>query len=304
LSGIVDTTLSVWRQLPLPLRRRVSTWRQRAVGNYASLVAAVIKTAPVGARAIISERIGNELSVVQPLDYDGGAIRIHVDSLIELTTRVRSCAKEPETVRWIETYVRPGEVVFDIGANVGAYSFVIDRHSGGNARVYAFEPGAATFLQLTRNIALNRCEGRVIPIGIGFGASTRLATFNYSSIVPGAARHSLDAAIDLEGQPFQPAMSQPVMLYSIDDFIDSFGIENPAHMKIDVDGPELDILKGATRTMADRRLRTIMIELEPTSPASTEATTLLEAAGFALTSVSSHGSATETSNYLFVRESQ
>lgn len=227
---------------------------------------------------------------------------LHVDSLIELTTRLRSCAKEPETVKWIETYVGPGDVVFDIGANVGVYSFVIDRHSKGRAKVYAFEPGAATFLQLTRNIALNGCGERIIPLAIGFGASTRLATFNYSSTVPGAALHSVDSAVDAQGRSFVPAMRQPILLYSIDDFVAEFGIERPVHIKIDVDGSELDILKGATKTLSDARLRTIMIELEPTSPSASQATGLLERAGFGLASVSNHGTVTETSNYLFVRE--
>jgi len=255
----------------------------------------------VRARAIVGERISGELSVVRPLDYQGESVMLHVDSLVELTTRLRSCAKEPETVKWIETYVQPGDVVFDIGANVGVYSFVIDRHSKGRAKVYAFEPGAATFLQLTRNIALNGCEERVVPLAIGFGASTRLATFNYSSTAPGAALHSVDSAVDAQGRTFVPAMRQTILLYSIDDFVADFEIGGPVHMKIDVDGSELDILKGASKTLNNAGLRTIMIELEPTTTSAREATTLLERAGFKLASVSSHGAVTETSNYLFVR---
>lgn len=276
-------------------------WRDRAIGGCATIMGAAFAAAPIRARTILAESMSEGLGVVRPLDYSGDPIHLHVDSLIELTTRLRSCAKEPETVGWIETYVKPGDVVFDIGANVGVYSFVIDRHSRGRAKVYAFEPGVATFLQLTRNIALNRCDGRVIPFPVGFGAKTGVATFNYSSLAPGAARHAVGEPIDSVGRAFEPALRQHILLYSLDDFIDTFRIEPPAHIKVDVDGPELDILRGASAALANPTLRTVMIELEPTSPSSGEATRLLESAGFELASVRSHGAATETSNYLFVR---
>ena len=302
MSEFRQKSRAVIRRLPMPVRQRLAALRDRTTDGYASLVGALLRSAPVRSRTILSERMAGPLATVRALDYDNGSILLHVDSLIELTTRLRSCAKEPETVKWIETFVKPGDVVFDIGANVGVYSFVIDRHTEGKARVYAFEPSASTFVQLTRNVALNHCENRVVPLPIAFGEATRLAVFNYSSTAPGAALHALDSTVDARGHSFVPAMRQPIMLFSLDDFIDRFRIEVPTHMKIDVDGPELDILRGAGRTLANGKLRSVMIELEPTSSTKAEATTLLERAGFRVESVRSHGAATETTNYLFVRD--
>jgi len=304
MSALRNKSVALLRRLPMPVRQRLAAARRGAEAGYASVMGAVFRSAPVRSRAIVRERIAGDLSVVRPLDYSGNGILLHVDSVIELTTRLRSCAKEPETVRWIETFVRPGDVVFDIGANVGVYSFVIDRHLGGKAKVYAFEPGAATFLQLTRNIALNGCEDRIVPVAVGFGAETRLATFNYSSTAPGAALHAVDSTVDAHGKTFVPAMRQPIMLYSLDDFIVRFRIEQPCHMKIDVDGSELDILRGGLKTLGNPRLRTIMVELEPTSPTTVEAKQILSDAGFMMHSVASHGSATETSNFLFLRAAE
>ena len=302
MNVLTQKTRAVIRRLPLPVRQGLAALRDRTTDSYATLVGAMLRSAPVRSRTIVSERMTGPLGTVRPLDYDGGSILLHVDSLIELNTRLRSCAKEPETVRWIETFVKPGDVVFDIGANVGVYSFVIDRHSQGKAKVYAFEPSAATFVQLTRNVALNACENRVVPLPIAFGEQTRLATFNYSSTAPGAALHGVDTAVDAHGKSFVPAMRQPIMLFSIDEFVQRFGIESPTHMKIDVDGTELDILRGARKTIANGKLRSVMIELEPTSHAKDDATALLEGAGFRLETARSHGAATETTNYLFVRE--
>jgi FkbM family methyltransferase len=246
--------------------------------------------------------MGGGLGVVRPLDYSGGRIMLHIDSLVELTTRLRSCAKEPKTIEWIETHVQPGDVVFDIGANVGTYSLVIDRHTGGRAKVYAFEPSVATFLQLVRNVALNGCNGRVIPLPIAFGARTGLTTFNYRSLAPGAALHAVGEPRDIFGRSFEPEMRQPILLYTLDEFVETFAIEPPTHIKLDVDGSELEILKGGACTLAGTKLRTVIVELEPKSSAATEAVALLEQAGFRLASVSSQGGVTDTSNYLFTRE--
>ena len=58
--------------------------------------------------------------VIRALDYAEAAVRIHADTWVEYAKRAHSCAKEPEPIEWLETYIAPGDVVYDIGANVGA----------------------------------------------------------------------------------------------------------------------------------------------------------------------------------------
>lgn len=290
----------------LRIRRGLARARSRASwlasSAMAGAVGGVVSVLPARARVRLRERMDGSLGLVRPMDYRPSDVLLHVDSMVELETRLRSCAKEPETVDWIETHIRAGDVVYDIGANVGVYSLVIDRHTGGGAWVYAFEPGVSTFLQLTRNFALNSCGERIIALPVAFGAETRMATFNYSSLAPGAARHAMgEEAVDALGQPFEPAMRQRLLQYRLDDFAKLFGLESPNHIKLDVDGPELDILHGARRTLRDPGLRSVMVELEPTSEAADRGVAMLEEAGLGLVSVHSHGAATETSNYLFVR---
>lgn len=64
------------------------------------------------------------------LDYNKGKFYMF-DSI-----RTHSYAKEPETVRWIETFNKK-DIAYDIGANVGAYSLIMSKYS---KEVYAFEP--------------------------------------------------------------------------------------------------------------------------------------------------------------------
>ena len=58
------------------------------------------------------------------MDYKTEDIFIHVDSLREYASRINSAKGEPGTINWIEKNIKQGEVLFDIGANVGAYSLI------------------------------------------------------------------------------------------------------------------------------------------------------------------------------------
>ena len=101
----------------------------------------------------------SRLRPVGRLDYAPKRIDMHIDSAWQLF-RLGSCAKEPETIRWLESELRPGDTFYDIGANVGAYSLVAFAITAGQAKIVAFEPGFATFTVLCQNIQLNSGLGR------------------------------------------------------------------------------------------------------------------------------------------------
>jgi FkbM family methyltransferase len=273
------------------LRRRVDTSMSAGFGK-------ALGALPLRIKAMTKSR----LEIVGRLDYGSGRIRLVVDSEAELP-RLNSCLKEPETVAWIEQVIQPGDVVFDIGANVGAYSLVVDSASGGRCKVFAFEPSFSTFAQLSRNVALNGSQGRIVPVLIALSDVTTLATFNYSSVAPGAALHALGESMDQSGRPFTPAFSQPVLTFRMDDFIDQFAIPAPNHIKLDVDGIELQVLRGASRTLANPALRSVLVEVEPARAESGQIQTLLTGHGFSLTGQYPHGSSADsTSNLVYVRE--
>jgi FkbM family methyltransferase len=169
--------------------------------------------------------------------------------------RLKSVSKEPFTVEWIERSIRPGDVFYDVGANVGPYSLVAAK--AASARVFAFEPAAPNYHDLCRNIALNRCEERVSPFPIALWDQTSTVPFSYRALQPGVAMHSMGE--DLEGAEFR----QPVLAYRLDDLLATFGLPVPAHAKIDVDGPELKVLQGASVTLGKPAWRSILLEIDP-----------------------------------------
>ena len=196
------------------------------------------------------------------MDYQPYEIYLHIDSLTEYETRLHSCKKEPDTVKWIETFMKPGDTFYDIGANVGAYSLVAAKYFQGAVTVYAFEPAFLNFNQLCRNVFLNHCQETVIPLSVALSDSTRIDSFNYHDLVTGGSLHTLGEAIDYKGERFEPALKQPVLSYRTDDLIAQFNLPVPNHIKIDVDGIELSVLRGANQALSNAAVRSIVVELE------------------------------------------
>jgi FkbM family methyltransferase len=232
------------------------------------------------------------------LDYRAHKILLHVDSAGALY-RTSACRKEPETVRWIEEYIRPGEVLYDVGANVGAYSLIASKHCGGNVRVLAFEPSFASYDELCRNVVLNQCEASVIPYLMCLTESAGPIVFRHTSLEPGSALH-LAGESDI-GTGFTAVYTQELMGFPVDFLVSQFGFPVPNHMKIDVDGTEINVLRGAASTLDSDRVQTIQVEVSPRHPSAAEVITLLVEKRFRLLSETARGGGDRWSNYLFVR---
>ena len=134
--------------------------KKAAQSGVIALAVSINKILPGKAMAVFIEHT----SLVGKLDYKPHDIWLNIQSRGEFVTRLTSCAKEPETVAWIEELVRPGDVMFDIGANVGAYSLVASKATQGEASIYAFEPAFTNYPQLCRNIMLNECSNSIVPL--------------------------------------------------------------------------------------------------------------------------------------------
>lgn len=240
--------------------------------------------------------IRGKLSLHRRLDYARHVIYLDIQSPDEYFVRLQSCAKEPETVEWIETFIREGDVVYDIGANIGAYSLVASRFTDGKATVYAFEPGFANYSQLCRNTFLNHCQSSVIPIQIALSDKTGLGVFGYSNLDPGSASHTFDRQAEGNGQ-----LLQQVLSYRLDDLVQQFGIKRANHIKIDVDGCELEVLSGGRSVLRSPSLRTLLVEIDEALPGKDEIFQILEDSGFQEHSRHRHPA---VSNYIFVRRAQ
>lgn len=189
------------------------------------------------------------------LDYERAEIIVGVTSRSELLSRLRPCAKEPWTVRWLEERLRDGDVLYDVGANVGAYALIAASIGGTGTRVVAFEPGYASYAALCDNVRLNQAESVVLPLPVLLGERTGLVELGYRDVAPGAAEHALDP-----GTP--AAYRQPTLAYRLDDLVQQLDLPRPSLVKIDVDGAERSVLAGAAQTLALPEVRSVLVELE------------------------------------------
>lgn len=214
--------------------------------------------------------------------------------------------KEPETIEWIDTF-EAGDIFWDIGANVGIYSIYAGMRE---IQTMAFEPHFANYQQLCISTGLNELQDTITPLCIAFSDAKSIGAIHLASTEVGTSMSSFGQALDFRGRPYQASFRQGMMAYDIDSFIEDFQVDVPSHIKIDVDGLELSIIKGARKTLANPKLRSVSIELiESDNMQVGEVTSILNAAGlhFIHKKQNSKFATKETHdvlNYLFHRNPQ
>lgn len=168
--------------------------------------------------------------------------------------------KEPETLEWIDTYGGDG-VLFDIGANVGLYSIYYALTKPGH--VYAFEPSVFNLGQLARNLSANGVSDHVTIVTTPLAAQNQAASFHLTSTDEGGALSSFGETLGPDGRELVEVMQYRTLGVSL-DFLLQQGVlpEAPTLIKIDVDGLEHLILRGAKATLANSTLKTVLIEVD------------------------------------------
>ena len=165
--------------------------------------------------------------------------------------------KEPDTIEWINGF-SPDDVFWDIGANVGSYALYAAKRG---IRVLGFEPSSANYYVFNKNIEINHLDRFISAFCIAFYTRSILDQFHMPVTDPGGALSAFVEKKDWQGQNFNPKFSQGMVGFSMDDFIELFNPAFPTHIKIDVDGIEDRIIIGAEKTLADPRLKSVLIEL-------------------------------------------
>ena len=188
--------------------------------------------------------------------------------------------KEPEILEWIEEY--GGGVFFDIGANIGIYSLFYTQAKQGN--VYSFEPSVFNLRQLAKNISINELSERITIVPNPLSESTGIAKFINGSADEGGALSAFGVEYGHDGEPIISDINYSVLGFSLDDMFEkSVLTEKPSLIKIDVDGIEHLILKGAAKTLKSEELKSLFIEVnDDFKEQANQVKDVLESAGFVL----------------------
>ena len=212
------------------------------------------------------------------IEGPAGPLRFHTPSRLSLWRAETLFTKEPATITWIDGFAA-GDVFWDIGANIGAYSLYAAAARG--LHTLAFEPSPGNFANLCTNVALNRVDHLVEAYPIALSDRIGLDRLAMPDSEVGNAFSSLEG--DGGTARESGSISQAVTSYSVDGFAAQFEPAFPNHIKIDVDGIEDRIVAGAGRTLEDPRLRSVQVEMDVTEPEKgRRIQRLIEAAGFTL----------------------
>lgn len=157
--------------------------------------------------------------------------------------------------------VQPGDVVYDIGAHIGTYSILALKKSAPSGRVVAYEPENLARAFLERHLRSNGVEDRAIVRPICCGSDVGTASLYYRE---GEANGESGLL------PARELRSKTVPVRKIDSEVAELGLI-PTIIKIDVEGWEWEVLKGAAETL--RRYRPLLfLSLHPRALATLGAT--------------------------------
>lgn len=141
-------------------------------------------------------------------------------------------------------------VIFDVGANTGKYAIELKRYSP-HAHVYCFEPVSSTFELLQNNLKNYK---DITYVQAGLYSEPKELTIN---IYPSSTHASL---YDLKAVPYESLRKEKIQLISGDQFIQENKIAKVDFIKLDVEGSELDALKGLSTALQNKVVRLIQFE--------------------------------------------
>lgn len=201
--------------------------------------------------SLINKFKNNDFKIIK---YKSSLIKIFTPSRQAFLRFETFFSKEPDTIEWIEKNYQGGDFI-DIGANVGIYSLFFLTLNNVN-KVYAFEPSILSQEYLIKNININKFQKRVevMPNILSNKNSMKyinIGTYEYAG-----------SDLKTEENYSDTGISYKTITNKLDDIEKYFNADfSKVNMiKIDVDGNELEIIKGSKNVLSKPNIKNLLIE--------------------------------------------
>lgn len=143
---------------------------------------------------------------------------------------------ELDKQRLFQSHVRKSSVVYDVGAHLGFYTLLASHLVGERGQVVAFEPSPENLEHIRKHVQINNASNvSIVPAAVSDSTGTRLFSEGASS---STGKISETGKLNVDS-------------VSIDDLVFGGTISKPDFIKMDIEGAELEALKGAHRTLSD-----------------------------------------------------
>lgn len=182
------------------------------------------------------------------IDAFGYKIKLYPDAFMTRGIVFYTPLLDYDMMHFIQRYLKPGDSFIDIGANIGLYTLLASSLVGKNGHIDSFEPVPKTVKRLKENISINKLtQVQIHPIALGEKDSTLQFTQEHD-----ATNHVLNFNRDNNVNSIEVSSKR------LDRVISD---RNYAMAKIDVEGWELPLLKGAENLLSSNNPPVLMLEI-------------------------------------------
>lgn len=157
---------------------------------------------------------------------------------------------EPNMVQLFKTLIRESDTILDIGANIGCTTILFGELCN---KVYAFEPSPTTFAFLEKNISRSGLNNITLQ-NLGLGAVPGEYTLTY------APSNRSGGFVSNQAQASAEHAIEKIVIRQLDEVVNSLSLNKVDIIKIDVEGFEGQVLRGATRMLFSHK-PTVVLEL-------------------------------------------
>ena len=199
---------------------------------------------------------------------------------------------EPAEAKFISSLLKPGMVFVDVCANAGEYTLIAAQKVGPGGRVHSFEPSHRMFDELVYNVGLNGLQDRCTLNAVAVVDSVGTAAL--SCYKPGAEVYGSLGTQNWAGRPI--VGHQLVNTVTLDAYLSANNVGDVDVIKLDVEGAELPVLRGAAGLLSQEPGPTLLVEMADLNTAgfgykALEIWALLETCGYRVYALAEGGRA-------------
>jgi FkbM family methyltransferase len=187
----------------------------------------------------------------------GGKLYAYADDLSITPALMLDGLLEIGLTNYMIANLQPGMTVVDVGANIGYFSIIAGYKVGESGRVMAYEANPKNYDIMVDNLTINELKHNVDPFALAVSDSDQQLQFHVSERFQGNS--SLKSHSDQYRQDFKSDCFDQIPVYAVS--LDTQGFGKIDLLKVDVEGAELQVFRGASRLIANGKITTAVFEL-------------------------------------------